>query len=104
MKNNRYTLRCIAPDGAFVTEGEFATIQDAWNRAFDMGSRWFFYPIPIVTGATSNTRLARIVSIPDGMPREWVGKTLGRLSKVFADNAQHVADYCNGLCPFDILP
>lgn len=61
----KYTLRCIAPDGAFVREGEFPSVDAAWSRANDMGSRWFFYPFQVVTGSTHPDR-CKIVSAPDG--------------------------------------
>jgi hypothetical protein len=111
MKNqNRYTLLCFAPDGASVREGQWDTIQAVWERASDMGSRWFFYPICVVAGAaghkpfSGDARRARIVDVPHGMPREWVGKTVGKLSDTLKANAQHAADYCNGRCPLEILP
>lgn len=34
-------------DGDYVTEGEFQSSNEAWNRSNDMGSRWFFYPFHI---------------------------------------------------------
>lgn len=39
-----YKAIAFAPDGAFITEGEFKTIEQAWNRINDWGSRWYFYP------------------------------------------------------------
>lgn len=100
---NRYTLRCLAPDGDAVREGEFPTIQAALNRASDMGSRWFFYPVPIVTG-TARPETAVILAVPDGMPDQWIGKRLSSLRKAFATNADHVCDWINGKCPLELLP
>ncbi len=43
-------------DGDYVTEKTgFDSIQDAWNHANDMGSRWFFYPFHFVTTASGKT-------------------------------------------------
>lgn len=40
----------MACDGAYVTEGtDFASVDAAWERADDMGSRWYFYPFCFVT-------------------------------------------------------
>lgn len=91
-------LRCIAPDGEFVTEGDFPSIEQAWERSNDMGSRWFFYPIHIVTGKD------RILSVPHGMPKEWLGKSIKTLCRAFATHSEHACDYANGQIPFLILP
>lgn len=100
---NKYTLRCIAPDGDAVREGEFETVEAAWNRAADMGSRWFFYPVSIITG-TADAKRARIVAVPDGMDASWIGRKLATLQKVFAANSQHICDWVNGKCPLDLMP
>lgn len=107
MKNttkNTAALHCLAPDGESVREGEFQDVFSAWSRSVDMGSRWYFYPVHVVTGPTRNFNRARILDVPHGMPSEWKGRTLGKLKKVFAANSQHVADYCNGQTPFEIGP
>ena len=44
-----YNVTVIATDGDHRTEGEFADIADAWEYISDMGSRWFFYPIHVVS-------------------------------------------------------
>ena len=44
----KYSLYCFAPDGEYVKEGDFESIDAAWNRSNEMGSRWIFYPIHIV--------------------------------------------------------
>ena len=41
-------LIVIALDGNYQIEGEFGSIEQAWNRAADMGSRWYFYPLSVV--------------------------------------------------------
>ena len=48
-----YTLRCFALDGDSITEGKFKTIEEAWKRSEDMGSRWIFYPIHTVATDTT---------------------------------------------------
>ena len=44
-----YSLYCFSFDGDHVIEGRpFNSIHDAWNRCSEMGSRWFFFPIPMI--------------------------------------------------------
>ena len=100
----RAALHCLAPDGASVCEGEFPEVSAAWERYSDLGSRWIFFPVHIVTGPTPYADRARILDIPHGMPREWKGRTLGKLKKAFAAHSEHVAEYCNGETPFAIHP
>lgn len=40
-----YKLMFFAPDGEYVTEGEFDNNADAVKRWNNIGSRWIFYPI-----------------------------------------------------------
>ena len=54
-----YKLVCLSLDGEKVTEGKFSTVSDAQHRSEFMGSRWYFYPIHIVTGKI------KILEIPD---------------------------------------
>ena len=43
-----YKIIAFSLDGEYITEGEFKTIESAWNRVNDWGSRWIFYPIPCI--------------------------------------------------------
>jgi hypothetical protein len=54
-----YKLVCVALDGEKVIEGEFPTVSDAQKRSEFMGSKWWFYPIHVVTGKI------KILDIPD---------------------------------------
>lgn len=49
-------------DGDVVKDTEHDTIADAWDVANDIGSKWFFYPIPVVV-----TPKKYIVSAPDAL-------------------------------------
>ena len=57
-----YELICISADGEesvtehniFSDDGTFSTVEDAWERNENMGSRWFFYPIRIVVEKESD--------------------------------------------------
>lgn len=102
MMKNKFTLTCVAPDGERIVEGFFDSVESAWKRANDMGSRWFFYPVSIVCG--SAYRNPRIVAVPDGMSPEWVGRAIKTLQKAFAANSEHVCDWLNGKCPLELCP
>lgn len=93
-----YNLVCLAPDGATVREGNFPTIQAAWDRASDMGSRWFFYPICVVTGPARTAR-ARIMDIHPAMREYALGRTLGALPGMLARNEDAVCAWINGDAP-----
>lgn len=96
------TLLCIAPDGDFQKEGSFKTIEEAWERCSDMGSRWFFYPINIV--ATKAGANGIIADIPDGMAKDWIGKKVKTLIAAIKSEPDHSLDYANGKTPFCIYP
>ena len=72
-------LICMSFDGAYVTEGEFETIGDAWERASNMGSRWFFYPFHFVVSESGKTIIAAPVNYLD-----WtVGRHVKTVSRIF---------------------
>lgn len=50
---NDYRLIMLAPDGEHVCEGWFPTIEACFERAENMGSRWFFYPFALVVDDNS---------------------------------------------------
>lgn len=92
------TLVCIAPDGNYVIEGRFNSINDAWNRAEDMGARWFFYPIHVVTGIKGK----RIIDCPHDMGRGWIGKNLSTLCEAIAQESDEICEWINGDAPCPI--
>jgi len=55
----KYNLLCMGFDGDFQIEdnrGEsFDSIEDAWERDNDMGSRWHFYPFRFVVTESNLT-------------------------------------------------
>ena len=66
-------------DGDYVTEGrDFPTIESAWERASDMGSRWFFYPFCFVTTASGAT----IKAAPEGMS-QFEGRRVRTVANIF---------------------
>jgi hypothetical protein len=52
--NEKYTAIFFALDGQFVTEGEFDSIEEAWDYINNSGSRWFFYPYPYIKELNGN--------------------------------------------------
>jgi hypothetical protein len=54
MKRNKYQVICMAFDGEYKREAPmFDEIEDAWEYANDLGSKWYFYPFSfVVAGAT----------------------------------------------------
>jgi len=66
-------------DGDSVRETrDFATIDEAWDYASSLGSKWYFYPFAFVTSASGKT----IVSAPH--PLEWtVGMRVKTVKKIF---------------------
>src|SRR3990167_6581992 len=73
-------LICMTFDGDYVTEGrDFADVDAAWDRAADMGSRWYFYPWCFVTSESGKT----IVAAPD-MLEHFVGRRVATAKSVFA--------------------
>jgi hypothetical protein len=94
LSKSKYQLRCIAPDGEHVVERRnFPTVEDAWRRADDMGSRWIFYPVCVVTG------LAKVVAIPQGMTEYWVGRNFSTLCKAIAENPEDIVRWVHGEIP-----
>lgn len=51
-----YNLIVMAFDGEVQLERVgFKTVEEAWEHANNMGSRWYFYPFHFVTTASSKT-------------------------------------------------
>ena len=92
-------LRCVAPDGAYVNECRCDSVEEAWERNGSMGSRWIFYPIPVITGPTNSER-ARIKAVPDELSA-YIGKSLKTLCLAIAACEKEVCDWVNGesACP-----
>ena len=77
---HKYMARLFAPDGESVTDCYSDTVDGVWEQVNDMGSRWFFYPIPVVVRYGSNKSTGRIVAVCDGL-EHWQGRTCRAFSK-----------------------
>jgi len=74
-----YKLACIATDGDFVTEyQEFDTVEEVWDFCNNMGSRWFFYPYPVVFD--SKTKI--VVSTTEEFSKDWNNLDLHTFAKL----------------------
>ena len=69
-------LIVMAPDGEFKFDGEFDTIEEAWDHSNDLGSKWYFYPVHFVVGEKGK----KILDAPDDF-REFIGLHVKTLQK-----------------------
>jgi len=54
--SSKVKLICMTFDGDYVTERPtFDTIDEAWEYANDLGSKWYFYPFYFVTTESGKT-------------------------------------------------
>jgi hypothetical protein len=76
-----YKLICMSFDGQYTTEGDFKTIDEAWHRSSNIGSRWFLHPFHFVT--TEKT----IIDSPELL--EWTKKKrIKTIQEVFKKNSR----------------
>lgn len=87
-----FQLICMSFDGEYVTEGDdFPTIAAAWQRADDMGSRWFFYPFCFVVTVSGKT-IADAPSPLHGAVRKRVSSVRRLFAHLAATPAMQDAD------------
>jgi len=89
----KYQAILISTDGIdYVTDfHKSESVQDVWDAIANMGSKWFFYPIPFVIKANAfhNTN-ERILDIPDNFPLELKNKSVKTVMKWIADNQDYI--------------
>ena len=76
-------------DQAYVFDCESDTVQGVWDQVNDMGSRWIFYPIPIITrihnGRWPNFKYSKVIDTCIGL--EWAkGMTISKLLEYMKHN------------------
>lgn len=84
-----FLLACISEDGrskvfernVFSENNTFSTIEEAWERDCEMGSRWVFYPFRIVVQSDEKT----VASVPEDIPESYVGSTLQEVMEYIAN-------------------
>lgn len=96
----KYKAILFSPDGEWVTDCAGDTIADVCEQVADMGSRWIFYPYPLIIKYNygyTNARM-RIVSSecsqeywehPNGMidlaVEKFIGKSIKSVSKIIRE-------------------
>ena len=78
------TLIVMSFDGEYKTEGKsFDSVESAWNRSNDMGSRWYFYPFHFVTTETGKT----VVDAPEIL--SWaIGRRVKTVQRIFLEHSK----------------
>lgn len=81
-----YRAALFAPDGDYVTDYAAPTVTDVWDRVDGGGSRWFFYPFPVIVtdrphGTIRGTQ--RIVDAPEALAIV-KGRTLRTFARMLA--------------------
>jgi len=88
-----YKAVLISIDGQdYVTDFHNSkSIEDVWDSINDMGSRWYFYPIPLVVkNNKTKTINNRIADIPIDFPVEFKGKAIKTAMQFIKDNPDFI--------------
>lgn len=89
-----YNLICMGFDGEYKTERfQAESVQDCWNKANDLGSKWFFYPFYFVVSESGKT----VIDTPQFLD-QFKGKRVKTMAKTFEKLSQK--DYTKG-CDVD---
>lgn len=80
----KYQLICMSFDGDYQVEGnDFESVQAAWDRSSDMGSRWYFYPFHFVMTESGKT----VKDAPEPL-QHLIGYRIGHLVKHFQETSK----------------
>jgi len=103
---SEYQAVLMAPDGDYVTDHRFGTVEEVEEAIADQGSRWFFYPFAVVVGGGTVSEDSRIVRGfdyfgPGIFGGEYEGRTFGRfrqdvVSLCEAERARITCPKCHG--------
>ena len=103
----KYEAVFFHPAGDFVTDFKADTKQEIWERISDMGSRWIFYPIPVIISTNGkNITDCIIVDVPDGleyMERHKVKTLQKMLIKEWDTRPQEICDMLNDGTPLCVI-
>jgi hypothetical protein len=86
-----YTTLCMAPDGEFVTDGEFETKEEACENSAEMGSRWIFYPFHFIVKKDYGM-LNKHVLVAGELLEHLEGKTINTARKYIKEYAEVLLD------------
>lgn len=76
-----YQVLCMSFDGGFIKEGNFETIEDAWEHSCNMGSRWIFYPFHFVVKNKTIKSTPQFWDFFENKRIKTVSKILEKMSK-----------------------
>ena len=76
--DKKYRAIAFAPDGEYIIESEFETVEQAWDRINDWGSRWFFYPF---CGVVKNKRVVEMCDVLDFLSNKDIKTIQKKLQK-----------------------
>lgn len=74
----QYKLICMGFDGDYVTDAYCDSIDSAWEKSNDLGSKWYFYPFHFVLTPSGKS----IASTPTGL-EHMKGKRLSTIQSLF---------------------
>jgi hypothetical protein len=82
-------------DGETKKEGSFESIDDAWEHANNMGSKWYFYPFSFVSKGKT------VVSTPDPLMAIYENRRISTIKKEFKRVSE--LPECEGLDAIDYM-
>jgi len=94
--SKKYFAALISTDGKeFVTDCHNSnSIDDIWQSIANMGSKWFFYPIPFILKESKfNTLKNRVIDMPDNLIKDGIdlrGKSIKSAMQWIADNQPYI--------------
>ena len=84
-----FTSVQFSPDGKdYITDYDCDSAEEVWENVNDQGSRWIFYPLPVVVNKQGGKR-RRIISACDGFDM-LEGRTIQQAQAWISDNPEYV--------------
>ena len=103
----KYRAVLFHPSGDYVTDFPSDNKQEIWENLCDMGSKWIFYPIPVIISDTHrNTLDCRIVDMAEGMEymkRKKLKTFQSLLKKEWDIRPQEICDDLNSGFPLSVI-
>jgi hypothetical protein len=96
----QYKAILFHPEGDYVTDFKRDSKQDVWDEISEMGSRWIFYPIALIS--TDKT----IVDAPEGL-EFLIGKRIKTAVEFFKaqwkERSTEICEAINNGTPFNFI-
>jgi hypothetical protein len=105
METKTYKAVLFHPEGDYVTDfkGEYenqeTACSDIWDKIADMGSKWIFYPIPVIVCDTTAVDVISGMEAFEGMDVQSISK---HLSQLWQKDADYICDMINAGA-FDLI-